>query len=106
MAMLSSKGPNCEDKVITRLMRIEKGGVVDFAQQANRNKNKFDIKKVRSRSQNKQEGQIKIYNPKDRLKAAQFIQGWWRDRCCPLPFFPAASLFFCLSEVWLSALHT
>jgi hypothetical protein len=79
MAMLSSKGPNCEDKIITRLMRLEKGGVVDLAQQANKNKSKYEVKKVRTRSNNKSGGNIKIYNPKDRLKAAQFIQGWWRD---------------------------
>jgi hypothetical protein len=78
MAMLSSKGPNCEDKLITRLMRYEKGGVVDLAQQANKQKNKYEVKKVRTRSNNKSTSN-KIYNPKDRVKAAQFIQGWWRD---------------------------
>ena len=40
LAMLSSKGPNNEDRVILRKMRMDKGGVVDLAQEQ-RKKNKI-----------------------------------------------------------------
>jgi hypothetical protein len=46
LAMISSKGPSCEDRPILRRMRLEKGGVVDLAQEE-RKKNKFKIKKSR-----------------------------------------------------------
>lgn len=39
LAMLSSKGPNTEDRVILRKMRMEKGGVVDLAQEQRKKQN-------------------------------------------------------------------
>ena len=33
LAMISSKGPSCEDRPILRRMRLDKGGVVDLAQE-------------------------------------------------------------------------
>ena len=75
LAMLSSKGPSTEDRPILRWMRLEKGGVVDLAQEE-RKKNKFKIKKAMPRKGNK----TKLYtNPKYRDKAAKVIQNWWRD---------------------------
>ena len=41
--MISSKGPSCEDRPILRRMRLDKGGVVDLAQEE-RKKTKFKIK--------------------------------------------------------------
>ena len=75
LAMISSKGPSCEDRPILRRMRLEKGGVVDLAQEE-RKKNKFKIKKA----QRKQGTKRSLYtNPKYRDKAAKVIQAWWRD---------------------------
>jgi len=76
MAMLSSKGPNCEDRVITRLMRTDKGGVVDLAQSTHKTK-KFEIKKINKRSPHKKEQAPR--SMKDRLLASKLIQKWWRD---------------------------
>ena len=75
LAMISSKGPSCEDRPILRRMRLEKGGVVDLAQE-DLKKNKFKIKKAQ-----RKQGTKRNYftNPKYREKAAKIIQGWWRD---------------------------
>ena len=75
LAMISSKGPSCEDRPILRRMRLEKGGVVDLAQE-DRKKNKFKIKKAERKP-----GSRRSYftNPKYRDKAAKVIQSWWRD---------------------------
>jgi len=75
LAMISSKGPSTEDRPILRWMRLEKGGVVDLAQE-DRKKNKFKIKKAMPKK-----GKIKgiFANPKYREKAAKVIQAWWRD---------------------------
>ena len=75
LAMISSKGPSCEDRPILRRMRLEKGGVVDLAQE-DRKKNKFKIKKAE-----RKKGTRRSYftNPKYRDKAAKIIQAWWRD---------------------------
>ena len=43
LAMLSAKGPNTEDRTILRRMRIDKGGVVDLAQENIQKKSKFKI---------------------------------------------------------------
>ena len=75
LAMISSKGPSCEDRPILRRMRLEKGGVVDLAQE-DRKKNKFKIKKAQRKKGTKRN----LYtNPKYRDKAAKVIQDWWRD---------------------------
>ena len=75
LAMISSKGPSCEDRPILRRMRLEKGGVVDLAQE-DRKKNRFKIKKA----ERKQGTKRNIFNnPKYRDKAAKVIQAWWRD---------------------------
>ena len=56
-------------------MRLEKGGVVDLAQEEMK-KNKFKIKKAQ-----RKQGTKRNYftNPKYRDKAAKVIQAWWRD---------------------------
>ena len=70
LAMLSAK-----DRTILRRMRLEKGGVVDLAQENAKKKNKFKIKKMKAKNR----GQIMI-NPKYKEKAARIVQGWWRDQ--------------------------
>ena len=75
LAMISSKGPSTEDRPILRWMRLEKGGVVDLAQE-DRKKNKFQIKKAAPKK-----GLNKGFytNPKYRDSAAKVIQNWWRE---------------------------
>ena len=75
LAMLSSKGPKCEDRIILRKMRLDKGGVVDLAQEE-RKKAKYKIKKIA-----KNKGAISFYhtNPKYREIAARIIQEWWAE---------------------------
>ena len=75
LAMISSKGPQTEDRPILRRMRLEKGGVVDLAQEE-RKKGKFLIKKALPKK-----GLVKGFytNPKYRDKAAKVIQNWWRQ---------------------------
>ena len=78
LAMISSKGPNCEDRIILRKMRFDKGGVVDLAQDAQKKKNKIQIKKPLQR-RSVVGGVRPFINPKHREKAAKVVQGWWRD---------------------------
>ena len=67
LAMVSSKGPQTEDRPILRWMRLEKGGVVDLAQE-DRKKNKFKIlKAVPKKGLNKRF----LTNPRYRDKAAK-----------------------------------
>ena len=74
LAMIASKGPSAEDRIILRKMRFDKGGVVDLAQETLQKKNQFKIKKL-----SKTRGRINTsINPKYREKAAQIVQGWWR----------------------------
>ena len=75
LAMLSSKGPKCEDRVILRKYRFERGGVVDLAQEQ-RKKNKYKIRQV---SRNVRPNSFTHMNPKYREKAAKIIQDWWRE---------------------------
>jgi hypothetical protein len=75
LAMLSAKGPNTEDRTILRRMRLDKGGVVDLAQETIQKKSKFKIKKARAGGR----GYTAI-NPKYREKAAKIVQAWWRER--------------------------
>lgn len=75
LAMMSSKGPNCEDRIILRRMRFDKGGVVDLAQEMKKNKDKFEIKKMKRIVFNTKNN----CNPKYREKAAKIIQSWWRE---------------------------
>ena len=70
LAMLSAK-----DRTILRRMRLDKGGVVDLAQENAKKKNKFKIKKLKAKNR----GQIMI-NPKYKEKAARIVQAWWRDQ--------------------------
>ena len=74
LAMLSAK-ENGETRTILRRMRLEKGGVVDLAQENAKKKNKFKIKNFKGakRGQN-------MINPKYKEKAAKIVQGWWRDQ--------------------------
>ena len=73
--MLSAKGPNTEDRTIFRKMRLDKGGVVDLAQENIQKKSKFKIKKARTGGRG-----ITAVNPKYREKAAKIVQTWWRER--------------------------
>ena len=75
LALLSAKGPNAENRTIFRKNRMEKGGVVDLAQETIQKKNKFKITKVKATGR----GTI-VINPKYREKAAKIVQGWWRER--------------------------
>ena len=75
LAMISSKGPSCEDRPILRRMRMDKGGVVDLAQEE-RKKNKFKIVNAQGKRGFKRSFRM---NPKYRDKAAKVIQSWWRD---------------------------
>ena len=76
LAMMSGKGLNTEDKTILRRNRIEKGGVVDLAQEKIK-KNKFKIIKA-SKVSGGGKTIIKS-NPKYREKAAKIIQAWWKE---------------------------
>ena len=78
LAMLSSKGRNCEDRTILRKMRFDKGGVVDLAQEEAK-KGKYNVKKVHRRQ--KAGGSKVVFkpNPKYREKAAKIVQQWWRE---------------------------
>ena len=75
LAMISSKGPSCEDRPILRRMRLDKGGVVDLAQEK-RKKNKFKIKNTQRKKGFKRNH---FMNPKYREKAAKIIQSWWKE---------------------------
>ena len=75
LAMISSKGPSCEDRPILRRMRLDKGGVVDLAQE-DRKKNKFKIKNTQRKKGFKRNH---FMNPKYREKAAKIIQSWWKE---------------------------
>ena len=75
LAMLSAKGPNTEDRTIFRKMRLDKGGVVDLAQENIQKKSRFKIKKARTGGRG-----ITAVNPKYREKAAKIVQTWWRER--------------------------
>ena len=75
LAMLSAKGPNTEDRTIFRKMRLDKGGVVDLAQESIQKKSKFKIKRARTGGRG-----ITAMNPKYREKAAKIVQTWWRER--------------------------
>jgi len=78
MAMLSSKGPNCEDRMITRDMRFEKGGVVDFAGKKADAQNKYKIKKIVG-VRSPQGKERHRYSNRDREKAIKIVQEWWRN---------------------------
>ena len=73
MAMISSLGPTCEDRKITRKMRSEVGGVVDLRQELNPI-NTYKIKKFQRYGNNLN----KEINPKTKLEGAKIIQYWWR----------------------------
>ena len=72
LAMLSAKG---DERTILRRMRLDKGGVVDLAQENAKKKKKFKIKKFKAMNR----GQNMI-NPKYKEKAAKIVQAWWRDQ--------------------------
>ena len=77
LAMISSKGLRTENRIILRKMRLEKGGVVDLAQE-NKKKGKYKISKV-SRSPGYKKNFYRT-NPKYRIRAAKYIQEWWRAK--------------------------
>ena len=75
LAMLSSKGPSAEDRIILRRMRLDKGGVVDLAQEQ-RKKAKYRIRQV---FKSVRPNSLYHMNPKYREKAAKIIQDWWKE---------------------------
>ena len=78
LAMISSKGPNTEDRTILRKMRFDKGGVVDLAQEE-RKKGKYKIKKLQNKRGVRGASPLMRPNPKYREQAAKLIQAWWRE---------------------------
>ena len=79
IAMIASRGPNCEDRVITKVMRDESGGVVDLGTIENKSK-KYVVKQFgRKKKEDKSKAVKTNFNPKHRSKAAKIIQKWWRD---------------------------
>ena len=74
LAMLS-KGLNTEDRTILRYQRVDKGGVVDLAQEQIKKKEKYKIKKMKAKGRGHN-----MINPKYREKAAKIVQAWWRER--------------------------
>jgi hypothetical protein len=77
LAMLSSKGSSCEDRIFNRNMRGEIGGVVDLGL-VKEKKEGYVIKSIQGiRSPNKDIR--KIFSSKEREKAIKIIQAWWRD---------------------------
>ena len=79
MAMISSKGPNCEDREIKRVQRYEVGGVIDLAHNRTAGKKQYEVRKVqRVGLKNRNQPQTK-FTHKDRQKASKIIQAWWRD---------------------------
>ena len=67
--MVSSKGLSIEDRTILRSQIIDKGGVVDLAQEKIGKKLKFKIKKVKAT-----ERRHNMINPKKGEKASKIIQ--------------------------------
>ena len=70
LAMLSSKGPSAQDRIILRKWRLERGGVVDLAQEQ-RKKGKYKIRQV---IKNVRQNSFFHMNPKYREKAVKIIQ--------------------------------
>jgi len=78
-AMIASRGPNCEDRVITKVMRgDESGGVVDLGISQLKPK-KFEVKKFGREKKKEKEKSKMTFNPKLRQGAVKIIQKWWRD---------------------------
>ena len=73
--MLTSKGLNTEDRTILRYQRLDKGGVVDLAQEQIKRKQKFKIRKTKAAGRGHN-----MINPKYREKAGKIVQAWWRER--------------------------
>jgi len=83
MALLSGKNPHCEDRIITRNMRIEKGGVVDLAQplvKSNRSAPKriVEMKKSILRSPRRFRN-VPHFSIEEKENAAKVVQSWWRE---------------------------
>jgi hypothetical protein len=81
LALIHGKGLNTEDRIITRDMRAEKGGVVDFAQNQKKPvKPQYQIKNIiANKSPSGKNKKVKLYSYKDRERSAKLIQKWWRD---------------------------
>lgn len=77
LALNSTKGPNCEDRIILRKMRFDKGGVVDLAQEK-KDRMKYQVKTLQKRKKAGSPMQNRP-NPKYREKAAKVVQHWWRE---------------------------
>ena len=73
LAMISSLGPTCEDRKITRKMRTEVGGVVDLRQDISPVNNYKIVKFYKNKNNLNKE-----VNPKTKIEAARIIQCWWR----------------------------
>merc|ERR1712032_997774 len=81
MSVLASRGPNADDKIITRQMRFEKGGVVDLTMNPVQNRSapkKAEVKKTALRSPKVNTRENRVTN-RERKKQAKICQKWWRD---------------------------
>ncbi len=74
LAVMASKGPNTEDRKITRSMRGRQGGVIDL----NQDKNYTGPSKYKIVNAVKNKNYKIERNPKVKKNAAKVIQLWWR----------------------------
>ena len=81
--MLRIKGLNTEDRAILRAQRIDKGGVVDLAQEKIWKKVKFKIRKVKATGCG-----YNMINQKYRKKAATYSKHARRERKIQKNFRP------------------
>ena len=73
LAMVSSKGRNCEDRKIMRRNRYDIGGVVDFSTEKTKKKSPYKIIKFKRFRINYD------IDPKKKKLASKVIQNWWRN---------------------------
>ena len=73
LAMVSSKGRNCEDRKIMRRNRYDIGGVVDFSTEKTKKKSPYKIIKCKRFRINYD------ISPKKKKLASKVIQNWWRN---------------------------
>ena len=73
LAMVSSKGRNCEDRKIMRRNRYDIGGVVDFSTEKTKKKSPYKIIKCKRFRINYD------IDPKKKKLASKVIQNWWRN---------------------------
>ena len=73
-------GANCEDRTLSRDVRLDKGGVVDLLQTKSKKPMKnYQVQKITNHRSPSGKAKPIRYNPKDREKAAKLVQFWWRE---------------------------